>query len=156
MDNSPLARLPRELRDQIYSHTLFSSDCRIHYPNAPFWLHLTALLHVCRQFSVEARAAYYSRNDFYHGRSQGRRPVSALRAAEHLTHMRTEIVANFKRFKLHHHGVWCNAVIRPSKRALQSQGRLVKVNHSNDNSDLNVFIDAYRSLGLSLVAVARM
>ena len=72
MDDSPLARLPRELRNQIYHAVLVrETPVRVDSPlNSPRLRHenhpvsLAALLQTCRQVRSEAAAMFYGLNTF--------------------------------------------------------------------------------------------
>ncbi|CAE7000757.1 hypothetical protein CFE70_001059 [Pyrenophora teres f. teres 0-1] len=86
--NSPLLRLPAELRNQIYEYALgghifyFYTECSNEYPHDRFFHNDIALVYVCRQLNAETALLPYALNSFiyrYYGRD----------SAENFVHQRS-------------------------------------------------------------------
>lgn len=65
MDNSPLLRLPPELRNHIYDLVFAEGGTiNIDAPHYPQEIQVPTLLHTCRQLRAEASSVYYSTHIF--------------------------------------------------------------------------------------------
>lgn len=116
MDNSPLARLPRELRDQIYELVLSSNRTliadlsrRTRYPYGPLMHVYGQLMRVCRQLRAEALPIFYSCNRFWFESGGGTmNQLLARKLAANLRALGPQIVCQVHRFSVIENGKTVN------------------------------------------------
>lgn len=154
MDNSPLARLPRELRDHIYELVLsFKSHLYLHDddPDNPARLPCGQLTRVCRQLRAETQPIFYSSNKFMVNALW--KPATEIRLAAGLRALGPEIVCRIRQIYIcwHHQTSYINSGMGKEQSIADVAGDADVVKMSAHDTLLPPPIAAaYRDMGLVL------